>query len=202
MRVLPCGSRAVLVELDNLDDVLAMHAAVTADPPVGVTEVIPAARTLLVVFAGPMTHEQLVADLLERRGKAAPAVPAAAVEIPVRYDGSDLADVAELTGLSAREIVEHHTKNVYSVAFCGFSPGFSYLTGLDAVLHVPRRNSPRTRVPAGSVGLAGEFTGVYPRQSPGGWQLIGHTEAVLWDPDRDPPALLPPGTTVRFVEVP
>ena len=116
------------------------------------------------------------------------------------YDGEDLPDVARTTGLGQREVVERHLRAEYVVAFCGFAPGFAYLSGGDPALRVSRRNSPRTRVPAGSVGLADEFTGVYPRQMPGGWQLIARTDVVLWDLDRDPPALLPPGTRVRFVE--
>jgi KipI family sensor histidine kinase inhibitor len=120
------------------------------------------------------------------------------VEIPVTYDGPDLAEVARLTGLPADEVVRRHAAAEYVVAFSGFAPGFGYLTGLPAELRVPRRDSPRTAVPAGSVAVAGEFTGVYPRRSPGGWQLLGRTDAVLWDPERDPPALLVPGTRVRF----
>ena len=116
------------------------------------------------------------------------------------YDGPDLADVASHTGLSEDEIVAAHTGAPWTVAFGGFAPGFAYLVGGDERLAVPRRESPRTSVPAGSVGLAGEFSGVYPRSSPGGWQLIGHTDAVMFDVDRDPPALLAPGAQVRFVE--
>jgi KipI family sensor histidine kinase inhibitor len=155
------------------------------------TEVVPAARTVLVV-GDPLPD---LAGLL-----VAPAEeePGPLVELPVRYDGPDLAEVAALTGLTAGEVVRRHAAAEYTVAFCGFAPGFGYLTGLPARLHVPRRATPRTAVPAGAVGLAGEFTGVYPRRSPGGWQLLGRTDAVLWDADRDPPALLAPGTRVRF----
>ena len=116
------------------------------------------------------------------------------------YDGPDLAEVARLTGLDESEVVAAHTGTPWRIAFGGFAPGFAYLTGGDERLRVPRRDEPRTTVPAGAVGLAGEFSGVYPRPSPGGWQLIGSTEARLWDPDRDPPALLEPGGWVRFVE--
>jgi KipI family sensor histidine kinase inhibitor len=182
--------------------VLGLHAAVSADAPPGIVEVIPAARTLLVVFDDSTTHEDVVTDLRERRGRPPPeSAPGVAVEIPVIYDGADLAHVADLTGLAPRDVVERHAAGSYVTAFCGFSPGFAYLTGLESALHVPRRSSPRTRVPAGSVGLADEFTGIYPRPSPGGWQLIGRTEAALWDENRDPPALLPPGTLVRFIEI-
>jgi KipI family sensor histidine kinase inhibitor len=122
------------------------------------------------------------------------------VEVPVHYDGPDLAQVAQLTGLDEAEVVRRHTGGDYRSGFCGFAPGFAYLTGLDPALHVPRRDDPRTRVPAGSVALADEFTAVYPRDSPGGWQLVGHSDIVLWDVERDPPALLAPGTPVRFVD--
>jgi KipI family sensor histidine kinase inhibitor len=123
------------------------------------------------------------------------------VELPVVFDGADLADVAELTRRSLADVVGALTTAELTVAFCGFAPGFGYLTGLPADLHVPRRTTPRTRVPAGSVGLAGPFAGVYPQASPGGWQLVGRTDAVLFDVDRDPPALLSPGTVVRFRDV-
>ncbi len=122
------------------------------------------------------------------------------VEIAVRYDGPDLEEVAHLTGLAPDEVVTAHTGTPWRVGFGGFAPGFAYLVGGDPRLVVARRGEPRTRVPAGSVGLAGEFSGIYPRESPGGWQLIGSTDVVLWDTDRHPPALLSPGTTVRFVE--
>ncbi len=108
-------------------------------------------------------------------------------------------EIAQLTGLGVDEVIRRHQRAEYVVAFVGFAPGFGYLVGGDPALRVPRRSTPRTRVPAGSVALAGEFTGVYPREGPGGWQLIGRTEAVLWDLDRQPPALLAPGTRVRFV---
>jgi KipI family sensor histidine kinase inhibitor len=118
----------------------------------------------------------------------------------VHYDGADLAEVAKETGLSEREVVRLHANARYAVAFCGFAPGYGYLTGLDPRLHLPRRNTPRTKVPAGSVAIAGEYSAVYPRESPGGWHLIGRTDLVVWDVDRDPPQLLVPGTRVRFVE--
>src|SRR5699024_453200 len=122
------------------------------------------------------------------------------VTIDVRYDGEDLAEVAELLSVSPAEVIARHQAATWQVAFAGFAPGFGYLAGDDELFDVPRRSSPRTRVPVGAVALAGEFTGVYPRSSPGGWQLIGRTEARLWDLDRQPPALFVPGTIVRFVE--
>jgi len=164
----------------------------------GVVELVPAARTVLVELG---TVSDPLPDLAALLAELAPGAeqPRPAVQIPVRYDGPDLAEVAALTGLDTGEVVRRHAAAAYTVAFCGFAPGFGYLTGLPAELQVPRRPSPRTAVPAGSVGVAGEFTGVYPRRSPGGWQLLGRTDAVLWDADRDPPALLAPGTGVRFV---
>lgn len=123
------------------------------------------------------------------------------VVVPVTYDGADLAEVARLTGLDEAEVVRAHTGSTWRVGFIGFAPGFAYLVGGDPRLHVPRRDTPRSRVPAGSVGLAGEFGGIYPRSSPGGWQLIGRTDLTLWDVDRDPPALLRPGAVVRFEAV-
>jgi KipI family sensor histidine kinase inhibitor len=130
-----------------------------------------------------------------------PDGPAAVVEIQVRYEGPDLAEVAAITGLTTAEVIAAHTGQPWRCAFAGFAPGFCYLTGGDPRLDVPRRHESRTSVPAGSVALAGGFSAVYPRESPGGWQLIGSTDAVLWDVDRQPPALLQSGGWVRFVDV-
>lgn len=201
MRVLPCADSGLLVELADLDEVLSLYAELVDDPPPGVVDLVPAARTLLLRLdpagADAAEVERAVRDARPRRG-ARPEV--GEVEIPVVYDGEDLDDVGELTGLGARGVVEAHTGQVWTVAFGGFAPGFGYLVGSDERLHVPRRGTPRTKVPAGAVALAGEFAGVYPRESPGGWQLLGHTPLKMWDLDRDPPALLVPGTVVRFVE--
>lgn len=197
MRLLPYGDRAVLVETDA-GRVLALGAAASRLP--GVLEVVPASRTLLVEFDPAVTAAVRVGDALrsaEDVGRPAPAGDT--VELAVRYDGVDLAAVAREVGLSAEEVVTRHAAGTYLVAFCGFAPGFAYLTGVDPALHVGRLPEPRTAVPAGAVGLAAEFTGVYPRSSPGGWRLIGHTDAQLWDVARVPPALLTPGTSVRFV---
>jgi KipI family sensor histidine kinase inhibitor len=163
-------------------------------------DLVPAARTVLVMFDPTTTTvERVVADVSGRQIGAVAERAGPLVEVPVVYDGEDLAEVAALSGLSEEEVVARHQRPEYRVAFCGFAPGFAYIVGGDPALQVPRRRSPRTAVPAGSVALADEFTGLYPRQMPGGWQLIGHTDAVLWDLSRDPPALLPPGTRVRFV---
>jgi KipI family sensor histidine kinase inhibitor len=200
MRVLPCGERALLVELDDLDAGLGLHAALVASSPAGVVELVPAARTLLVTFDPGATDAAALGEAL-RAVEFSPGAPASGelVEIPVTYDGEDLEAVASHAGVSSDEVVALHAGGEYVVAFCGFAPGFAYLTGLDERLHVPRRESPRTRVLAGAVAVADVFTAVYPRESPGGWQLIGRTEAPLWDVERDPPARLVPGTRVRFV---
>ncbi|AUG76472.1 Allophanate hydrolase subunit 1 [Kitasatospora sp. MMS16-BH015] len=202
MRVLRCGVRAVLVELDDLDQVTRLHAALTDHPLPGVGELVPAARTLLLRYDPALTdHDRLGAALTALPLRDPERTAGGAVVVPVRYDGADLGDAARHTGLSVAELIARHTAPTYRVAFCGFAPGFAYLTGLDPVLRLPRRAAPRTRVPAGALAVAGEFTGVYPRESPGGWQLLGSTAAVLWDPTADPPSRLTPGTTVRFVDV-
>ncbi|OLT48271.1 allophanate hydrolase [Saccharomonospora sp. CUA-673] len=202
MRALPCGDAGVLFELSGLDEVLALHAALEARPPSGVVDVVPAARTLLVRFdprrTGPDDVER---DVRGTEPVSVSRQPGQVLEVPVVYDGPDLADVAELTGRPERDVIAEHTATEWTVAFGGFAPGFGYLTGQGWPLDVPRRAESRTRVPVGSVGLAGTFSGVYPRSSPGGWQLIGRTELPMWDVDRDPPALLRPGVRVRFVEV-
>jgi KipI family sensor histidine kinase inhibitor len=202
--VLPYGDRALLVEVGDTATVVAYVDALRAAEVPGVADVIPAAETVLVVAGPGAPVGSLRAALLEIRPD--PSVDPFSdegdvVEIPVRYDGPDLADVAELTGLGEREVVDAHAGSTWRVAFGGFAPGFGYLVGGDPRLHVARRTSARTAVPAGAVGLAGEYTGVYPRESPGGWQLIGTTDAPMWDLDRDPPALLRPGARIRFTEV-
>ena len=204
MRLLPSGSAALLVELDDLDAVLALHAALAASPdrPAGVLDLIPAARTVLIRLDPAAARIDDVARWVRSTRPAPGGHPAGGhVEIPVRYDGADLAAVGELTGLGARGVANAHTGQTWTVAFTGFAPGFGYLVGEDDRLHVPRRDEPRTRVPAGSVGLAGQFSGVYPRESPGGWQLIGRTDLAVWDLGGDPPALLRPGVRVRFTAV-
>lgn len=202
MRVLRCGLDAVLVEVADREQVLALRAALLRAEPDGVTELIPAARTLLIRYdRRRITPDGIDALLADRRNESPDERASGELIVPVNYDGADLAEVAELSGLSVRDVVRRHLEADYTVAFCGFAPGFAYLTGLDPELRLPRRESPRTQVPAGSVAIADEYTGVYPRSSPGGWRLIGHTELVVWDLNRDPVTLLPPGTRVRFEEV-
>ena len=206
MRVLPNGGRAALVEVDDLDAVIGLHASLRAEALPGVLELVPGARTLLVTFDPAVTSADALAPELTRprpepaEALAGPRAPL--VEIPTVYRGADLAEVAALTGLPVAEVVARHVAAEYTVAFCGFSPGFGYLTGGDPLLRVPRQDTPRTRVPAGAVAIADAFTGVYPRELPGGWRLIGRTSLPMWDLDRDPPAVLVPGTRVRFIEVP
>mgnify|MGYP000930296910 CR=1 FL=1 len=198
-RVLPMGDRAWLVELPDLDDALRLFASLTAAHLPGVVEAVPAARTVLVKF-DPLTT---TADELGTRLASLPAARGSAasgrlVTIAVLYDGDDLAEVAALTGLDVQSVIEAHTATAWRVGFCGFAPGFAYLIDGHPRLQVPRKREPRTRVPGGSVALAGEFSGIYPRESPGGWQLIGRTDAPVWDVNRPEPALLKPGMRVRF----
>ncbi|WP_017625616.1 5-oxoprolinase subunit B family protein [Nocardiopsis chromatogenes] len=203
MRVLTCGDSGVLVEVADLGEALALQAALDEDPVPGVAETVPAARTVLLRVAPDAPGGvRAVAEAVRRLRPRPGALPQGGeVEIDVQYDGEDLGEVAEITGMTEREVVRAHTAARWTVAFGGFAPGFGYLVGDDRRLDVPRRGESRTRVPAGSVALAGGFGGVYPRSSPGGWRLLGRTDAVVWDLDRDPPGLLVPGTRVRFREV-
>jgi KipI family sensor histidine kinase inhibitor len=200
VRLRPAGERGLLVEVEDLETVHRLHAALRELDPPGVVELVPGYRTVLIVAdpARAGVLDDLAARLPELELPPAEAVAGETVEIPVSYDGEDLPEVASLTGLEPDEVVRRHTAPQYTVAFLGFSPGFPYLVGLDPALEVPRRDTPRTSIPAGSVGLAGNQTGIYPTASPGGWQLIGHTEVTLFDPTRDPPTLLAPGTRLRF----
>lgn len=203
VRVLPNGDSALLAELDDLDAVLALYGTLERTRPAGVVELVPAARTIGVAVDPAVLPLSVAANWLAH---AVPEQQAtgdrSAVELPVRYDGDDLAEVAALLGMRPAEVVALHTGSTWRVAFCGFAPGFGYLVTDHDRLVVPRRATPRTAVPAGAVGLAGEFSGVYPRSSPGGWQLIGSTAATVWDAASETPALLSPGTVVRFVEAP
>ena len=201
MRVLPSGSTALLVELDDLDEVLALYATLADDVPKGVVDMVPAARTLLLITDPAVAALSSVEEAV-RSAKPRPDLRDRAehVDIPVTYDGEDLEEAAQLLDCDAAELVRRHTSAEWTVAFCGFIPGFGYLTSPAWQVEVPRRSSPRTKVPPGAVGLAGEFSGVYPRQSPGGWQLIGRTGLTMFDPARDPAAILRPGVRVRFVD--
>ncbi|MFD6182451.1 allophanate hydrolase subunit 1 [Streptomyces goshikiensis] len=200
MRALVAGSEGLLLEVDSAAQVAALHAELLRRrAELGpVRDIVPAARTVLLdgVREPRALAERIarweVPPLAETEGPL--------ITVPVRYDGPDLAEVARRWGVAEREVAGVVGALVFRVAFCGFAPGFGYLTGLPERLHVPRRATPRAAVPAGSLALAGEYAGVYPRSSPGGWQLIGATDAVLWDPERDPAALFAPGVRVRFEE--
>ncbi|WP_374773035.1 allophanate hydrolase subunit 1 [Streptomyces sp. NBC_01310] len=202
MRTLVVGGEALLIELDSAAEVAALHAELLRRRDAGelgaVRDLVPAARTVLLdgvrdpAALGARIARWEVPPLTETEGPL--------VSVPVRYDGPDLEEVAERWGVRPREVAGIVGGTVFRVAFCGFAPGFGYLTGLAERYHLPRRDTPRTAVPAGSLALAGEYAGVYPRSSPGGWQLIGSTEAVLWDPGREPAALFAPGVRVRFTE--
>jgi KipI family sensor histidine kinase inhibitor len=200
------GDIAFLVELDldtgvdnDTDRVLDLADAIRDARLVGVVDVVPGATSVLVRCDAP----EVVAAARDRVAGLEPPVTTrghdSVVTIDVTYDGADLDAVAEATGLGAGDVVAAHAAATYRAAFVGFRPGFAYLTGLDSRLRLPRRASPRTAVPAGSVAIADRYTGIYPAESPGGWHLLGHTDAALWDVARTPPALLVPGTVVRFV---
>ncbi|NUU16077.1 allophanate hydrolase subunit 1 [Cellulomonas humilata] len=203
-RVLPYGDDAVLVELADLAEVRALDDAVRAaratDPEAAaIVDQVPAARTLLLrvrdgADAGSLPVERWWAG----RTDVARETSTTEVVLDVVYDGADLDDVARLAGLSVDDVIARHTGVLYTVAFGGFMPGFAYLVGLDPLLRVPRLDSPRERVPAGSVAIADEFSAVYPAATPGGWRLLGRCDVELFDVDREPPALLQPGTRVRF----
>ncbi|MFE5776502.1 carboxyltransferase domain-containing protein [Brachybacterium sp. NPDC056505] len=197
-RVLPMGERALLLELPSLEDALAWNDSVRTAPLPGQEWSVVAARTVLVRFGTSADALAAAEEIAARTPEAGKASTGRTRRIGVVYDGEDLEEVARATGLSAEAVVAAHTGTPWTAAFGGFAPGFVYLTGGDARLAVPRRDSPRTRVPAGAVALAGEFSAVYPKASPGGWQLVGRTDAVLFDPDAKDPALIRPGDTVRF----
>jgi len=189
----------VLAELNGIDAVLGLYTALRHERPTGIVDLVPAARTLLVRFEPRVISPREVTFFLENtQPSPVDRQPENTVTIPVHYDGADLAEVAERIGTDVTGVIGLHTAADYVVAFGGFAPGFGYLTGLDPRLHLPRRAVPRTRVPVGSVAIAGEYAGVYPRSSPGGWHLLGRTGISLWGTERTPPALLTPGTRVRF----
>lgn len=201
MRFLTAGTDGLLIELADMEQALALFDQLLATPLAGVGEVVPAARTVLVRFDPLLTsvaqlREQLTSVDLSKRS----VLSGETFDIPVIYDGEDIAEVAALLGWSIPELIQRHTAAVYTVAFTGFAPGFAYMSCSDPAFDVPRRSSPRVRIPAGSVALAGRFGGIYPSDSPGGWQLLGRTTIPMWDLSRVRPALLVPGDRVRFRE--
>lgn len=196
----PVGERGVLVDSES-PAALAAVARQRLGPQV-VEDVVPGDRTVLITWRRARdrpTRDELADALRPQDVPALPPTAGEAVELLVRYDGEDLEAVARHSGLDAQEVVARHLRSEWRVAFLGFMPGFAYLTGGDPALRVPRRSSPRERVPPGSVALAGDYCAVYPAASPGGWQLIGTCDAVLFDPARAEPALLRAGQPVRFV---
>jgi KipI family sensor histidine kinase inhibitor len=207
VHVRAAGDAALLVEAGAGPPVPArLAAAIAAARIPGVSDIVPGAETVLVVTEpgggglGELAERlrQIVRSDVDAADGSTEAAGGPVAEIPVRYDGPDLAEVAGLTGLSVADVIARHSAAEYEVGWLGFSPGFAYLTGLDPALHVSRRDSPRTSVPAGSVAIAGPLAAVYPSSSPGGWRLLGRTTARLWDPGREPPAALGPGRRVRF----
>jgi KipI family sensor histidine kinase inhibitor len=192
----------MLVEVDSLDEVEAVRAALAdADLP-GLVELVPAARTVLASFSpesGGLARLRPLLDTVDLSQRTATAPRE--VVLQVHYDGPDLELIASTADTDVDGVISLHTSAEYKVAFCGFAPGFGYMVGLPPALRQPRLDNPRKRVPPGSVGIAGEFTGAYPTASPGGWRLLGHTDATLFDSRREPAALLAPGDVVRFEAV-
>lgn len=198
LSVRPVGTRAVLAELSGTQEVLALQALLLEAPLPGQVDVLAAAQTVMVRADSPAAARRMGGLLLELDLTARAKQDGGLVFIDTVYDGEDLAEVGRLTGLGTDGVIEAHTGQVWTVAFAGFAPGFGYMVGENQTLEVPRRSSPRTAVPAGSVALAGNYSAVYPRRSPGGWQLIGRTGARMWDLNRAEPALASPGHRVQF----
>lgn len=210
MRLLPCGNSAILIEFEDRGTRRQLAAALSRCTWTDVVDVVPADRTVLV----RATPGSSLPDLAQRIrslaiesagtpgtvGDAGATGTAARVhQVPVRYDGPDLSFVADHVGITVSDVITRHTEQDWSVEFAGFTPGFAYLSGSTGDLLVPRRASPRILVPAGAVALAGDYAGIYPSDSPGGWQIIGHTTVRPWDLERPEPALFAPGDVVRFV---
>ena len=197
MQVLPAGSSALLAEPSDPAHVTLLYADLGRD--LVCRDLVPGARTVLLDGPEDMEAARSYLAAWTPSGNAGER-PSRMVELPTTYDGEDLDDVARRWGMTRAEAVATHTGTEFTVAFVGFSPGFAYCSGLPPELAVPRLDRPRPKVAAGSVGVAGEYAGVYPSASPGGWRLLGRTDAALWDVTRAEPALLTPGTRVRFVE--
>jgi KipI family sensor histidine kinase inhibitor len=195
VKVRRAGDAALLIETEEPH---RLNAAVRALGRPEIVDVVPGARTLLVTTSVGADLARLGAAIGDLALPETYETGGEPLRVPVVYDGEDLDEVASLTGLSRSEVISRHSGGSYVVAYLGFSPGFGYLAGLDESLHVPRRDSPRTSVPVGSVAIAGPYGAIYPSSSPGGWRLLGRTTLRMWDPDREPPSLLQPGTQVRF----
>lgn len=197
------GTRALLVDLDSLAQVMDWHAELTAHPLEYQVDCIAAAKTVLLTFGSPLAAEEAAEKLQDFSPSAATLRDPRTVEIAVRYDGEDLEEAADVLGMSREALIDWHTSTEWTAAFGGFAPGFTYCAPSDptAAKQVPRRATPRTAVPAGAVGIAGDFSAVYPRVSPGGWQLIGTTNTPMWESHAEPPALVQPGDRVRYLAV-
>lgn len=201
------GDRALLLDPGEPSRLPALVDLLTRHPPEGIEDMIPAARTVLVTLTADADRHRVGIELL-RLGAAIPTAPKAesgteppaTVTIPVHYDGADLHDVADLLGCTVDEVIAAHTSRLWRCTFLGFAPGFGYLEPDRPGPSVPRRAQSRKMIPSGAVALAGCYSAVYPRRSPGGWQLIGTTDTAMWDLDRAEPSLLRPGTVVRFVD--
>ncbi len=213
MRAVPLGDSAITIVLgaerstELLNRVHATAAALGAERLAEVQDIVPAYLGVAVFYDSlQASFSDVAAKLLaicdRRTALTADSDKIREHEIPVTYDGADLAQVSASTGLSVDEVIARHSSRLYSVDLLGFVPGFAYLSELDSALQLPRRSQPRPRVPAGSVAIAGAQTAVYSLDTPGGWHIIGRTDRVMFDPSRDPPALLSAGDMVRFVPAP
>ena len=196
----PFGEAALLVEAESPRHARSLAASLTSDPPPGFVAAVAGLASVLVELDSASDPDAVVATLVERRAnlEAAPA-HGALHTIEVVYDGPDLGWVATRAGMTPEEAAALHGSVELEVLFCGFAPGFAYLGDLPEALRVDRLATPRTHTPPGSVAIAGAMTGIYPADLPGGWPVIGHTAMTIFDPRRDPPALLLPGDRVRFV---
>ncbi len=205
MRIAPFGESAILVTFaDAIDPAANVRARALADAweDTGLGRAVPAYASTLLRFDPLVLAPDAAARRargLATRAKASPVSSGRLIEIPATYDGPDLAEVARLSGLGASELVALHSAREYVAYFLGFSPGFAYLGDLDPRIVAPRLDAPRPRVPAGSIGVAGNQTCVYPHSTPGGWRLVARTDVALFDARRDPPSLIAPGDRVRFV---
>jgi len=200
MRFIAVNLTHFLVELSSLEETLALFDSLTDTPLSGIEEIIPAARTLLIRFQPLQVNmHQLATDIIHRPRVSVSQRQHQTITIPVHYQGEDLGYLADLLGITVPQVIQCHQESVWKVAFTGFAPGFAYLSSPDWQWQIPRRSTPRTRIPAGSVAVAGSFSGIYPQASPGGWQLLGYTEQAMWDLSRASPALLTPGAQVQFI---
>ncbi|WP_043971548.1 MULTISPECIES: 5-oxoprolinase subunit B/C family protein [Acinetobacter] len=203
MRFLSVNVDCFLIELTSLEETLALYNTLQNRPLNGIKDLVPAAKTILVFFNEIETNfKTLVASIQSLKVDAGFERSGQEVIVPIRYDGEDLAQVAELQGLSVVDVIRKHQQSMWNVAFIGFAPGFAYMSSPDRPFtDIPRLTVPRKKIPAGSLGLAGRYSGIYPKDSPGGWQLIGTTSEKMWDLERQNPALLLPGMTVHFKDV-